>query len=136
MGIGKNIKAFRLKKGLSQKKLGELSNINPAQIRRYELEGANSTPKLETLRKISNALEVPIWELLDMSKQDALLFYNNHTPYDTDSITKAFEEDILSENNFKRITKAYKLLNNKGKYEAMKQIVLLSKIPEYQKNDE
>lgn len=53
--IGEKIKKYRKEKGLTQKKLSELSNINEVQIRQYELGKAN--PKIETIEKIAKALE-------------------------------------------------------------------------------
>ncbi len=65
MSVGENIRKFRKQKGLTQKKLGELSNINEVQIRQYELGKAN--PKIETIEKIANALEVNVMALLSGS---------------------------------------------------------------------
>lgn len=62
MNVGENIRKFRKEKGLTQKKLGELSNINEVQIRQYELGKAN--PKLETINKISKALDIPVEQLI------------------------------------------------------------------------
>ncbi len=67
---GKNIKKYRQEKGLTQKQLGELCGMSESTIRKYELELLN--PKLETLQKISNALDVNINELLDYQE-----FLNN-----------------------------------------------------------
>ena len=63
MSIGKNIKRIRKEKGLTQKKLGELSGINEVQIRQYELERA--TPKIGTVDKIAKALEVNIVDIME-----------------------------------------------------------------------
>lgn len=65
MSLGENIKRIRKEKGLTQKELGIISGINEAQIRRYELGGKNSNPKRETIEKIAEALEVPVYELID-----------------------------------------------------------------------
>lgn len=65
MSTGENIKRIRKSKGLTQKKLGELSGINEAQIRRYELGKKNANPKKETLQKIATALDVSVNDLLD-----------------------------------------------------------------------
>ena len=62
MSIGQNIKRIRQEKGLTQKRLGELCGINEANIRKYELGGAN--PKLETIQKIAEALKVPLGDLM------------------------------------------------------------------------
>lgn len=65
MTVGENIRRIRLEKGLTQKALGELSNINESQIRRYELGLANSNPKLDTIKKIAAGLDVSAQVLLD-----------------------------------------------------------------------
>ena len=68
MSIGENIKKFRLEKGWTQKKLGEECEpqIAESTIRRYELGKLN--PKLQTLQKIADALDVPLSELDDRAK--------------------------------------------------------------------
>lgn len=63
MSVGENIRRLRKERGLTQKRLGELSNINEVQIRQYELGKAN--PKLITMRKIADALGVYIADLVD-----------------------------------------------------------------------
>lgn len=70
MAIGEKIKQIRKEKGFTQKKLSELSGINEAQIRRYELGGAN--PKIETVKKIAQALDVSIEAIygFDMEKTE------------------------------------------------------------------
>lgn len=63
MTVAENIKRIRKEKGLTQKKLGELCNpkISESTIRKYELGILN--PKIETLKKIANALQCPVYEL-------------------------------------------------------------------------
>lgn len=63
MTVGENIRKLRKEKGLTQKQLGTLSGINEVQIRRYELGGKNSNPKIETLKKIASALDVSVSDL-------------------------------------------------------------------------
>lgn len=67
--IGEKIKKYRKEKGLTQKKLSELSNINEVQIRQYELGKAN--PKIETIEKIAKALETTTDELRGIKKDIA-----------------------------------------------------------------
>ncbi|MEY8331390.1 helix-turn-helix transcriptional regulator [Lachnospiraceae bacterium 48-33] len=62
MTVGEKIKKYRKEKGLTQKKLGELCGINEANIRKYELGKAN--PKIETIEKIANALNVQIIDIV------------------------------------------------------------------------
>lgn len=63
MTVGKNIRRIRKAKGLTQKELGKMCSINEVQIRQYELEKAN--PKIETIEKIANALNVPVTQLAE-----------------------------------------------------------------------
>lgn len=56
MTSGENIKYYRKAKNLTQKKLGALCGMNEAQIRQYELGKAN--PKLDTIKRIANALSI------------------------------------------------------------------------------
>ena len=63
MTVGEMIKELRIHKGLTQKQLGELcGGMADSAIRRYESGRAN--PKLGTLKKIADALEVTIDILL------------------------------------------------------------------------
>ena len=55
---GDRIKKYRIEKKLTQKKLGELCGIGDSNIRKYE--AGNQNPKIETLQKIADALEIPV----------------------------------------------------------------------------
>lgn len=66
MTVGERIKKIRTKKGLTQKKLGELCGMNEVQIRQYELGKAN--PKIETLERIALALGCSTFELKGVSQ--------------------------------------------------------------------
>lgn len=79
MDIGKKIKEFRKKRGITQKKLSELSDVHEVQIRRYE---SNATmPSIETMIKIAEALDVEPHELL-YDGADEQNFNNISTRYD------------------------------------------------------
>lgn len=56
MTVGDKIKSKRLEKGMTQKRLGELSGIAEPTIRRYEAGKLN--PKKETIKKIADGLGV------------------------------------------------------------------------------
>lgn len=86
MTTGEKIKKFRKDKGLTQKKLGELCSIDEANIRKYELGKAN--PKIETLSKIANALNIPVNYLLDSINIDLM------SEYDTDGL------ELVASTNF------------------------------------
>ena len=66
--IGDKIKELRLRSGLTQKLLGEKRAIAPPTIRKYELGKLN--PKVEPVKKIADALNVPVSDIMDWSKFD------------------------------------------------------------------
>ena len=103
MSIGENIKKFRLEKGWTQKKLGEECEpkIAESTIRRYELGKLN--PKLETVQKIAEALEVSTTELdprisTDISSLEQKL-NNLRKQRDNFIKTLSWEEFLTTESN-------------------------------------
>lgn len=58
---GEKIRHLRLERNLTQKTLANKCGMYESQIRKYETGKAN--PKIETLQKIADALNVPINEL-------------------------------------------------------------------------
>ena len=60
--FGEKIKALRKEKGLSQRQLGEKMGVKQQTIAQYEK--ATDQPKLSTVRKIAEALDVSISELV------------------------------------------------------------------------
>lgn len=64
MSIGENIRRIRKDKKLTQKELGEkLEGISQQQIGQWE--NGNKIPKLDTIRKIADALDVHLSDLID-----------------------------------------------------------------------
>ncbi|HEC69193.1 MAG TPA: XRE family transcriptional regulator [Candidatus Omnitrophica bacterium] len=61
--IGKNIKKYREKLGISQDKLSKLAGITLHTITKIEC-GATPDPRIETVKKIADALGVSVDELL------------------------------------------------------------------------
>lgn len=123
MNIGEQIRELRIKKGLTQKQLGELCNMADSAIRRYE--SGRARPKVTTLLKIVEALDADIFDILD------------NTDYLPPSNDKKFsfmnEADV--ENRF--LLDGYMdKLNESGQSKAIEQVAMLTKIPEYQKQSE
>lgn len=58
--LGKRIQAIRKKKGYTQEKLAELINIEPPSL--SYIETGKFAPSVETLQKLSEILQVDIWE--------------------------------------------------------------------------
>lgn len=61
--IGKRVRQIRKMKGITQGQLASLTGLSTMSIRRYE--GGERIITEDTLQRISEALEVPVWELLD-----------------------------------------------------------------------
>ena len=138
MTIGEQIKAFRKKIGYTQKQLAEKCEVAEITIRQYESD--KRQPRIEQLHKIASVLEVPIWTLLGISKQDALLAYGsdyfNHTGYETSKLSQVIKKDILYETQFNKLKESYNSLNSLGQKEAVKRIKELTEIPRYTKKGE
>lgn len=61
--LGENIKKYRKKKELSQDKLAKLADITLTTLVKIET-GSNTNPTINTLKKISAVLEVPVDALI------------------------------------------------------------------------
>lgn len=62
MTTGEWIKTFRKEKGLTQSQLGDMLGITPQAVAQYE--NGKRNPKIETLQKIADALEVNVLNLI------------------------------------------------------------------------
>jgi transcriptional regulator with XRE-family HTH domain len=62
MTIGEKIKSYRKAAGLTQKKLGELSDTSESTIKQYE--SGKRQPRIEQLQKIADTLNVSVSSLL------------------------------------------------------------------------
>ncbi len=61
--IAKNIKKYRNKLGISQDKLSKLAGVTLHTLTKIEI-GATPDPRIETLKKIANALNVGVDDLI------------------------------------------------------------------------
>ena len=152
MTIGEKIKSSRLSKGLTQKQLGQLCGMADSAIRRYELGGAN--PKIETLQKIANALNIDISYFRDEIDITRQIYDYNHklgalnAQLDMEGSNPHIKSEIFS--TVQELEELQRLLINisKPKYELMEafenlnshgqeKLVCyakdLAKIPEYKK---
>ena len=121
---GDMIRKCRTEKGLTQKKLGELCGIADSNIRKYE--SGNQNPKIETLQKIADALDIPVNRLpagkiisRDELKEKLSEYGLTHLVPDTE------EERTVLEN--------CKKLNETGKKESAKRVEELTHLEKYTK---
>ncbi len=143
MTVGENIKRIRKEKGLTQKALGQLCNMNESQIRRYELGLSNSNPKIETIQKIATGLGVP-WEILLSDQQEVDLIIKEEMKKMVDSMNfeavtpkngNIWDLSIEVLENRHKYIQLYDELNKTGQDKAIEQVELLTKIPEYRKDE-
>lgn len=110
--IGQNIKKIRLNKNMTQKQLGDLCGMADSAIRRYENGGAN--PKIETLGKIAQALNVSIGDLdpsysyMTHDKDETLKIISQLNQF----IEKIPEMNASDESKKENIYKAQKLVED------------------------
>lgn len=111
------IKEVRRNAGYTQKELADKSGLSIASIQGYEQGKYN--PKLATVRKLAEALEVTISDLVE----DWSLFS-----------AEEFAEDLekLDKQETKLLTN-YRQLNKAGQDEAQRQVEVLTKVPDFQK---
>ena len=156
MDIGLRIKNARKNAGLTQKSLAEKSGLAEITIRQYETN--KREPRNEQIRKIAHALGLTEEELLglDCFTNDAFEYLKREKEeyqkkIESDQISdlekKLYEAEITNisfwESDFqnqlnrssKELLELFNRLNFQGQDKALEQIELLSKIPEYQKEN-
>lgn len=94
MSVGENIKKFRLEKGWTQEQLGKLLNISQTMVAQYE--NNKRKPKLETIQKIADALDVPVYILDDRIKYTTNHEKLSHIFDSTDSVDVAAVKSLLA----------------------------------------
>lgn len=68
MTIGERIRKIRQENGLSQKELGKKLNVSQQMIGQWET--GKSNPKIETLKRIADTLDVGLWEIVELDQMD------------------------------------------------------------------
>ena len=126
MTFGEKVKEIRIRQGISQLQLGQRMNISQQAVAKYEQ--LVNQPKLITVRKLANALEVPINELT--------LNWSNYSPDELWSDMEHNKSDykIIDPRdnvNEDRILSHFHNLNYAGQEKAIEQVKLLTEIPSY-----
>jgi transcriptional regulator with XRE-family HTH domain len=127
------IQKLRKEKGLTQAELAKKANLSEISIRKYE--NGSRKPKIETLRSIANALDVPLYELTDWEQYTTEEFQKDFTV----SIGQHDELLILTKQEAqekidKELLGYVHLLNELNQEKVVKYAYDLSRIPEYKKS--
>jgi len=85
--IGLRIKELRKRRGLSQEEIAEKAETSPNYVSR--MERGTENPTLDMLIKLSEALEVDMWEVFDFKHQE--------TPKALREMVKKFANEIDNE---------------------------------------
>ncbi len=150
MTIGKKILELRTQKELTQKQLSDMCGFSQSALNLWEND--KRKPKIESLHKIADVLNVSISDLVG-NNYDGILKDSLSLPNINDEVEYMdYVQQIWSECGFsslnppksekdrRKITEAeakynllklFEMLNLKGKQKAASQIELLTKIPEY-----
>lgn len=89
--IGKNIKYYRLMKGMSQENLAQKLGLNKMAVSNYENDKRN--PDMATIQSIAKALDITLAALL--SQQDQQLYIQHGAFRKHSTISKGVQELIL-----------------------------------------
>lgn len=125
MTLGQNIRSYRIDKGMTQKELGNKLDVSQAMIGQYESGSRN--PKLATIYKIAEALDIDIKHLIETS------FITNTSPEFQKNASSVIPELTQKETLRKNLLHHYDKLNERGQRESIKRIIELTKLDEYSK---
>lgn len=133
MNTGEKIKKARIHQHISQKRLGELIGTSQQMIAQYE-KGIRK-PKIETLTKIADALNVTLFSLLDSDTYELKIgAYTRYNPI-SDELELEETEYIDLTDRAKLIDYYDNVLNDIGKKEAFKRVEELTEIKKYTEPD-
>ena len=132
--IGDKIKRVQKREMSYTKELGEKLGVSYQMIAQYE--SGKRSPKLGTLKKIADALDVPVSKLMfyssivDESAPEFITPNNN-----LDFLKKNKNTIETTDDNFMKLAESYHVLNKKGREKALDHVEMLTKIPEYRKDE-
>ena len=127
MNLSERIKDMRKEKGLTQKELAKKTGLSIASIQGYEQ--GKYKPKIEQLEKLSAALECSLYDLTQYTK-------TNYTLTDLKALKTAISKDSQSMQQLRSdaLLSLFHTLNPNGQDQAVNQVELLTKMPEYRKD--
>lgn len=148
MATGEKIAKARKEAKLTQKELGEKLGVTAQSVAQWENNLRN--PKFETLAKIADALQIPVYELMGYSLKhdtpenraiaDAGLraaFGKGGAADVSEWVPVSFEQLHAEQQAFldSRMKKAFSALNEVGQKVACERVEELSKIDDYKRTD-
>lgn len=133
MSVGQNIKNAREQIGLSQRALAEKLNVTQAAVSQFE--NGKNPPKIDTLIKISNALQIDINSLLEDTDSPILrAMKNSDSELYEDYKKHLLSHSIELENIDVELINNFHKLNEAGQRRLLEYLAELIKIREYTKD--
>ena len=146
MNFGDKLKEERKKKGMSQKELGQKLGVSQAMIAQYEK--GDRTPKIETINKIAQALDINPSILIRCNNNVSWIdLFSGNADFRNHILNEILEEVDITEDDLQNIIETtqedtekellfnYRKLNDKGQEKAIEHVEMLTKIDEYKKKD-
>ena len=146
MNFGDKLKEERKKKGMSQKELGQKLGVSQAMIAQYEK--GDRTPKIETINKIAQALDINPSILIRCNNNVSWIdLFSGNADVRNHILNEILEEVDITEDDLQNIIETtqedtekellfnYRKLNDKGQEKAIEHVEMLTKIDEYKKKD-
>lgn len=124
MGIPENIKELRKNLKMTQKDLAKITGLSIGTIQGYEQ--GRYEPKIETLRLLMDALSCNYEDIID---EPLLDIDEEHS-----ALSWLIYEEIPAE-QYDNLLTSFNILNTLGRNKAIEQVELLTKIPEYRRNE-
>lgn len=145
MNVGENIKKIRKEKGITQKELGERLGVSQAAIGQFEND--NSNLKMETIKKIANALDVEYTRLIietpftngsieerqKMSDEELAEYLTYLITNDKNQKQGILER--IQDRKVKILTEHFIKLNSHGQNKAIEDVENLTYNPKYRKSE-
>ena len=136
MNIGDNMRNIRKQKSMTLQQLADILGCSQQNISKYE--SGKRTPKLKTVQKIADALNVNVNDLLENPLDDSPVYkaYKNTDSLDSPLAKDFTNKKIVSQiDNWQQIDieliKTFKKLNEDGKTVAIERVEELAEIPRY-----
>lgn len=125
MTTGKTIRKLRKEKGITQKKLSELTGIAEITIRQYEAD--KYSPKLQQAEKIATALEVTPFDIMGFAYWDATVDVKQlrNEIAALEAVDSAYGEAVF------KVFSDFLSLNDTGRRKAAEYIADLTEQPKY-----
>lgn len=135
MDTGKKIKSYRIDNRLTQKKLGEKLGVTAVTIGQWET--GKRKPKIETLNKIADALNISVRNLIGVTF-DNEISQNSIDEHKGKELEQLFHGIFMSdqEENLMQIYNIFDCLNEIGQRVAIERLEELAEIPKYQRTSD